>query len=224
MLRMIVISLLITVVYSWNEFRRSVWVLLYGLLRRKRPLKYYSLHTDKLVGTLVTLATIPIGLTYTLFGPGNLSTKLAWMGGGLLLVSLLASGSSLFVRRLRLLGAYEGIERIVPISFSLAGLLSPTFRLFTNLTALPRKVLVKTTFLLSLPAFAGFVLARWNRNLVPGELLPNMNLLLQVLVAALFARIIVEILEQYFHLYRLEKLFSYFRVVLGIMLAAIIIF
>lgn len=223
MLRMILISILLTVVYSWDEFRRSVWVLLYGLFRKKHPLKYYSYKSDKLVGTLVMLATVPVGLTYILFGSGNTWNKLAWIGSGLLLISLLAAGSAVLVRRLRYLGAYEGVERIIPITFSVAGLLAPIFRLFTDFTTLPRKVLVKMTFFLSLPSFLGLSLERLNRNAVPAELLPNMNLLLEVLVAALFVRITVEFLEQYFRLYRLNRLFSYFRVVLGIVLASVLL-
>ncbi len=222
MLKILLVSLLLTLVYSWEEFKRVLRVLFFGLVLKKDPGRYYKAHLDQFVGILIMLATIPIGLAYFLASNGSAFNKLGILALGLFAVSLVAAGSSIMLRRGKLISEYGGIAKLVPITFSLAGLVSPLFRSFGNFEALPRRMLAKFAFFLSLPPLAGLVFKYLN-SASPEVLVPNLDLLTLVLVAALFARIIIDFLERYFHLYRLENLSSYFRVVLGIILATVLL-
>lgn len=220
MTRLILVSLLLTAVYSWEEIKHAVKVLIYGFLRRPRPLRYHGAHIDQFVGVLIMLAIVPISLTYFLASETNIWQKLGYVALALLAISAAAAGSGLMLRRLRYLHTYDGGTKIIPIVFSVAGLVTPAVRIFSGIDILPRKVLAKFAFLLSLPPLLGLVLKNSVAAAVPRpELLPNLNILIIVLTAALFARIAAEFLESHFRLYRLERLFPYFRVLIGILLA-----
>lgn len=223
MARIVLISILLTLVYSWEELKQAVRVLFYRLLRQKRPTRYYTLHLDQFVGTLVLLATIPISLAYFLASQENFLAKLGWLALSLLVISLAAAGSGIFLRRLQYLKAYEGFNKIVPLTFSVAGFVSPFFQLFNSSAILPRNVLAKFAFFLSLPPLAGLFLKHLVNSSSPQAFLPHQDILIYILVVALFMRLVIEFLERYFRLYRLEKLFSYFRVILGIILAVLIL-
>lgn len=222
MLKLLLVSLLLTIVYSWEEFKRAFLTVLFGLLK-KNPGRYYSAHLDQFVGTIVMVAAVPLGLVYFLGSRQALPNKLFWLFAGLLAISLVSAGSAIFIRRLKIVGQAAGAEKIIPLVYSLLGFLSPGFQVFTGVGSHQRRALAKLAFFLSLPALAGLVI----KYLIgyaapPNQLLPNLDVGIVTLVGALIIRIVVEFLEQFFRLYRLETLFSYFRVVLGIALAAIL--
>lgn len=223
MTRIILLSILITVVYSWEEFKRTMRVLVYQIFRKRKPSGHYSFETDKLVSILVMLGSIPIGLTYFLASEEDIWAKLSILFAGFVVIALVAAGSAIFLRRIRLASSYEGVVKLVPLGFSLAGFLTPTFRVFGDAFVLPRSVLAKFAFWLSLPPAVGLILKYATDLTTPEILIPNIDALIKILMAVLFAQITAEFLGRYLRIYNLRRLFSYARIVLGIILAVILL-
>ncbi|MEK9180972.1 MAG: hypothetical protein AAB871_01940 [Patescibacteria group bacterium] len=222
MLKLLLISILLTIVYSWEEFKHALRTLAYGLLK-KNPPRYYAAHIDQFVGTIVMVAAAPVGLIYFLGSQQTLASKLFWLFAGLLLVSFVSAGSAIFARRLKMTSNVSGAQKIIPLTYAVLGLFTPMFQFFTGIGEGQRRGLTKLTFYLSLPALIGLLFKYLlDYSAPPAELLPNLDAGIVVLVGALFIRIVVELLETAFRLYRLETLFSYFRILLGIALAAIL--
>lgn len=239
MSRIVLLSLLLTLIYSWEECKRLIRIfvkLVFRKLQGRPPLHLPQAKgplgqsvseargrgegVDQMVSVLVMLATIPIGLTYLLAGSGNIFQKLAILGGVLLLVSTAAVLSSALVTRHNM-----GVSRVLPFGVGIVNLFAPAIAVIAESAYLPRRVLAKFALFLSLPPLLGLVFHHLNYGSNIGrELLPNLDILTVVLVSSLFLRITVEFLERYFRFYRLEKLFSYYRVVLGIGLAAVLLF
>lgn len=75
---------------------------------------------------------------------------------------------------------------------------------------------------LSLPALAGLAITCFSpKDIITGEILPNMNALLTVMVGGLFINIAVRLLEKYSRL-NAAGLLSYFRIVLGILILVVL--
>lgn len=219
MLRLLAISVLLTIVYSWEDFRQMIRVLAAGLLKRD-PGHYYLSRLDQLVGTLVLLATIPFGLAYFLVSRQPLGYRLAMLAMQLLAFAVTAAGVRTLLFWMNETSDSAGPARYVPLVLALGGMFSPVAHLFSG-SPRYRGTLAKFAFLMSIPPLVGLLLQGLLRYSSPtGNYLPNLDLLVGFLVGALFIRITIEFLERYFRLYRLEGLFSYVRIVLGIALAA----
>lgn len=219
MLRVLSLSILLTAVYSWEDLKRTIRIIAYGLAGRKHPGYYYLSRLDRMVGTLVLTATIPIALTYYLVSPGTVGVKLFWLAFQLVLFTVLAAGAGTFVRWVRASKHFHGKEKTIPLTLSVAGLVAPVFALFGGGSAVEHRPLLKFAFLMSLPPLAGLLLYKLvHYHPTYTSLLPNIDNLIALLVVALFMRITIEVLERYFKLYRLERVFSYFRILLGIAL------
>lgn len=211
MTRVVVISLLLTVIYSWEECKRAARVLFFGLLRRRAPGKYYAAHLDQWVSILIMFATIPLGLSLLLTNGGNVFTKMTYLLGLLLAVSAVAAFSGALLRHIYFIGA--------PLRFS--SIAAPMIALFAETAVLPRKTLAKFAVYLALPPLTGLTLrAAHGFAGTPSELLPNINLLIVVLVIALFLRVAIDFLETHFRLYCLKQLSAFVRVAAGIALVA----
>src|SRR3989344_3272350 len=223
MIRILILSLLFTIVYSWEDFKRTLKILFLGLLKRD-PGYYYMSRLDQMVGTLVLIATIPIGLTYFLVSDRPILPKLAILAITLLLVSFLAAASGGVARWAMVTRRTEGSRKIIPITLAIGSLFSPLVAIFSGAGALHRSHLAKIALLLSLPPLVGLVIkGLLTRSNPPELLIPNYDALITLLVGALIIRIVIEILERFFRLYSLERLFSYVRILLGIALAATMI-
>ena len=214
MARILAISILLLVVYSWEDLKWILRRLAFSIFKgRNDPGKRTrALKLDERVGILVLLATVPIGLFYFISQADNLFAKLAWIGGILVALAIVAILSEILLRRTQVTTPLVGI----------VSLFSPMFATVAETAYLPRKVLAKFALLLSLPVFGGLLIHRVS-SLAPESLVLRLDLLTIVLVGSLLLRLTVELLEYYFHLYNLEKLFSYYRVALGIALAIILL-
>ncbi|MDP3741236.1 MAG: hypothetical protein Q8R08_02815 [bacterium] len=213
MARILAIILLFTIVYSWEEFKLFLRKLVFYFLKTPPlipPLDRRG--TDQKVGTLVILATVPIGLFYYISHAENIWARLIWIGAGLLAIAGAAIASEILLRR----------AHYATTIASLVVLFSPVVAGFAETAHLPRKVLAKFALLLSIPVFVGLLL-RYTNNLSPESLIAGFDLLTIILIGSLFLRLTIDLLEHYFQLYRLEKLFSYFRVALGVALAGILL-
>lgn len=223
MIKVLAVSILLTAVYSWEEFKRTIWVLLYGAARKQKPLRYYAAHADRFVSIAVMLFTVPLGLLYLAGGSQSLAVKLSLLTFGLLGVSAVAAASSIIARNFKL--ASYGFEKISPISFSLASLVAPTFAVFSDVTLLPRKILSRFAFLLSLPPAIGFGLKYMTDRAIPSaELLPHTDALIFILVGALFAQMTISLLGPLLGRFRYRRLSVYFRIILGIILSSALFF
>ncbi|OGE81321.1 MAG: hypothetical protein A2826_02065 [Candidatus Doudnabacteria bacterium RIFCSPHIGHO2_01_FULL_43_23] len=223
MFKLILVSILLTLVYSWEEIKRTIFVLFRGATKNDTR-GYYAYRIDQMVGTLIMLAAVPIGLTWLLASEGSLLPRLGWLALILLVISLLATGTGIFVRRMRMARGTEGAEKMIPIAFAVLGLFSPLFQSVNNFSGLPRSVIGKFAFTLALPPLAGFVIKSVNDSVVTeAALLPHLDALTILLVVALIIQITAEFLRQFFRAYRLEKFFSYFRVILGICLITVML-
>ncbi|MCL5436149.1 MAG: hypothetical protein M1275_03650 [Patescibacteria group bacterium] len=219
MLKLIFLSLLLTFVFSWEECKRTVRLLAYGLFRRRDPKKYYSERLDKFVGALILLFSIPLALLNYLTSTGDFLHKLWMLALQLLVLSLLAMGLEKFLYWTRASKYEAGAKKLVPLTFSVLGLLSPIFHPFAGLDGHTRKILAKFIFFLSLPALAGIALRYFGNIPAPsGVYLHNLDAGIALLVGSLVIRITVDFLEIYFRKLPLEKFFAYYRVALGIAL------
>lgn len=215
MARILAISLLLIVVYSWEEVKYFLRKLVFRVFRHESELtgqRERAQKTDGSVGILVVTATVPVGLVYFISHAQSIWVKLVWIGIALILVALFAIVSELLLRRGQL---------ATPL-VSLVSMFAPMVAAVADSANLPRKILAKFALFLSLPIFAGLLLRHLNRP-APESLIAELDLLTIVLICSLILRITVELLEHYFHLYKLERLFSYYRIVLGIVLAAILL-
>lgn len=213
MSRILLVSILLTVVYSWEEFKRALFVFFKGFLLRRDTGRYFAAHVDQFVSMAVIFVTVPLGLSYLLLSGIQSDTTYLYAGFALVLVSVVAFLAGTWAR-FSLLGK----------SLSLTSVFYPKLASFAEAGGLPRLAFVKFATLLSLPAFIGFLTRHFSTAVLPKtELLPSIDLLVAVLIVALFARICIDVLERHFRSHRLKKVFGYYRIVLGIILAAILL-
>jgi len=222
-MKLLLFSILLAVVYSWDDVVRLILTILYGLFRRD-PLHYYQSHTDHLVGPIVMVAVLPITLV-GLLASGPLSLKtFAVAAITLLIVSILAAGSGVFVRRMRAFSDTETSKKSAAFVYAALGLLSPLASPMLIYEILPRADLARITFWLALPPLTGLAIAYGNRvTEAPAQLLPNLDALTILLVIGLIAILAIKMLSRAFHSYRINSLFSYLRIILGIILAVVIV-
>lgn len=215
MARILAISILLLIVYSWEDLKWILRRLAFSIFKRRNGpgKRLLAQKLDERVGILVILATVPIGFVYMISQADNIFSKLIWIGGILIGLAVAAITSEVLLRR--------AARYATPLG-GIVSLFAPMFAVAAETAYLPRKVMAKFAFLLALPPLAGLVLKYLN-NSTYEVLIPRLDILTAVLVGSLFLRITIEFLEHYFHLYNLEKLFSYYRVVLGIVLAIILL-
>ena len=212
MTRILLLSMLLTMVYSWEEMKRAVRVLFYRLIIKKRPLfgPQGAIRIDEAVSTAVVFAAIPLSLTYLLVS-SNPFRALGVLALVLVGASAVAYASAVAMRRFNPL----------PAGFALAAIAMPALG---NLAILPRKLLSRFSLYLALPPAVGLALRFAVNNYgAPAEFLPNLDILILVLVGALFAQIAAEFVGRHLRAFRRFKLFSYYRVALGVVLAAILL-
>ncbi|MBI4049638.1 MAG: hypothetical protein HY395_02365 [Candidatus Doudnabacteria bacterium] len=219
MQKLILLSILLTLVYSWEDLKRFLMLMIRHRSRNKHY--YHNPHLDQFVATILMFAMLPVSLTFFLASEAPLDRKLIWLAGELLLISCLTYGLGKFLSRLRLLNYATGAEKIAVVTYSLAGLVSPAVR-WVDPWSIERKLIGKFTFWLSLPALFGLMLrylVGWSNH----ELLPHLDLLIQIVVGGLIINIAVEFLEKHFSSHRHAYLSTYFRILLGIAVGFVLI-
>ncbi len=181
-MKILALSILLTLVYSWEEFKYTLRALVRGLIfRNQNPVQYLQGNIDKFVGTLIMIATIPIGLTFYLTSQEPSVYKLGWLALILFAISLVAAGSGIFLRRLRYTQQYEGTEAVIMTGYSILGLLSPAFRMFGGLDRSNSRTIGKLAFTLSIPPLIGFGFKYLADNSVEQVLIPQIDALIFVL-------------------------------------------
>ncbi|OGE74530.1 MAG: hypothetical protein A3K06_02175 [Candidatus Doudnabacteria bacterium RIFCSPHIGHO2_01_52_17] len=221
--RLILVSILVTIVYSWDDFQRILRILFYAILRKQRPAQILAANSDRLVSIILVFATLPIGLSYLLAGHGPFLPKLLLVGFGFLVISFVAFLASSVAKYYRVAFALDGTLKLASFGFTLGSLVAPVLASLAEPSILPRRLFAKLAVFLSLPPLIVVLLKVLNYHYAPEELLPNIDVLLQVLLVALFARIAIEFLSHYLRILRFHSFSGYFRVVLGVVLSSILL-
>ncbi len=219
MTRLYLLILLLTVVYSWEEMK-YVWVVIFRKLRNKNPNYQKNSELDALVMDIVLIATIPISLAYLILSEGSLPHKLIIVLSEILLLSLAIKGIETYKFRRRFTKDYTGSDKIVAIIFSLAGLVSPSWKLAVK-TVSSTANLSKYLFALALPLISGLVLAVTIRKFGLEEMQSKLDQLIIIAVLALMLNITIEILETIFKSKNL-RISVLMRVALGILIIAVL--
>src|SRR3989338_3681436 len=219
--KLILFSILFTVVLAWDETKHFFKFLALRLLGGKRH--YLKRTGDKSVGVLLMYLTIPISIMYFAASEGPLHRKLLLLAIQLLAIYFLSLGISNVLRRSRLVKHGEGSEKILLASYALLGLFTPAFKVFAD-THNESKILGKFTLLLSLPALAALALKHLAYDAIPDNmLLPNIDLLIMVVFFGLLLQITIGVLEKVLHMYAMRFFTSYLRLALGIVVTLMII-
>ena len=213
MIRLIEATILITVVYSWEDLKRTLVWSMRSILRQKNK-TYTSNNYDQIVGTALVLATLPANLVYLLLGEGALMIKLLVVLSELLLIGLLVEVVEVFIHLANAQPHQTGIW--VMISSVLIGAAQPTVRLAGQIIS--HKELF-TSYLrhLIFPILFGIGLKFWVDHYGSDVVAAHSDTLVGIAVAGVVINVTIELLERFFRRHRIP-LSAYFRIVLGLLL------
>lgn len=215
-MRFILFAILLTVVYSWEEISSGILQIIQkGKGRHPHHPDYAA---DEYVVNAVLFFAIPLSLIYFLASDHSTTTKLALLAGQLILVAFLSNAARIFWNRAGLINKYHGLEKVGAIGFALSGLVSPIMHLFSYTARSSYEVIGKFAALLSLPVLAGLVITFISpKDILSGDVLPNTNNLIVVMVGGLMILIAVQTLEKHFHIKHV-KIFTFIRILIGILI------
>jgi hypothetical protein len=213
--RLLLLILLLTVVYSWEE-SKYVLVAIWSKLIRRNKNYHKNPESDVLVSDIVMIATIPLSLGYLIMSDQNLPAKLLTVIAEFLFIGLLLKGIREFAWRRRMTRHYEGFYQLTSLVYSLAGLVSPAMGLASNLVQAgvrPGRYLLS----LVMPLASGLGLAFAVRYIGMEEFISKSDQLIAIATLALILNVTIEILEKIFRSNRMH-LSSLLRVALGIVI------
>lgn len=223
MTRLVLLILLLTVVYSWEEFK-YVLVVIWSKFSKQSIIYPPRLgetgqknsETDVLVSDIVLVATVPLNLSYLILGPGSLTLKLLAVLAEFLVLGLVLKGIEEYQWRRRFTSHYEGMDNVIATIFSLVGLVSPSWK-FAARTVRTTGHTGKYLLVLALPLCSGIALSIVAHRLGPEEFQSRLDPLIAVATLGLVLNVTIEILE---HMLKSNKLHltSLMRVVLGIVI------
>lgn len=223
MTKVFLLTLLLTVVYSWEEIKRSSRLALYGLLKKQKPEYFYNNHLDQYVSTIILLAVIPITFSYLLSNSENTTKTLFWIMVELIIVGLIVNGVGIFLKRIKYLNEYDGMYKFLGLGYSLLGLISPLGRTVSSLAVLDKNILSKSALSLTLPPVVGLML-KWliNHTGINAIFIFHLDQLIIIVVIGLFILTTIVFLKKYFWKFNLN-LSGLFRILLGILIMTILI-
>jgi undecaprenyl pyrophosphate phosphatase UppP len=217
MTKLILATVLITVVYSWEDLKWTLLRSVRKILKQKSQARIEN-NLDVLVGTALILATFPANLVMLLVAPGSLIAKLAVILTELLFIGL--------------------VVQIVEKLLSYAPAHSPQVGIWTALTQIVTRLPGPTlqvagsiinnkelfgTYLkhLAIPIAFGLGLKIISDKFGLDAVQSHADMLIGIAVGALMISITIKLLEKFFRSNNM-KLFSYFRIFLGIVIIAIL--
>lgn len=215
MQRLTLLILLLTVVYSWEQFKYVI-VVIWSKISKRNKNYPQNPETDILVSDLVLIATVPISLAYLIMGQSNLPVKLLVLLVEFIVVGLVLKGIQEYFWRRNFTRHYEGFDKVVALGFSLLGLVSPSLRVAQDVYRVsPRPG--KYLRALILPLAAGLVLAIAVHKLGPEEFNSHLDELIAIAILGLVLNVTIDFLQKLFRSNRFH-LDSLLRVVLGIVI------
>ncbi|HYC79743.1 MAG TPA: hypothetical protein VEC17_01830 [Candidatus Binatia bacterium] len=219
MSRILLFSILLVVVYQFDELLK---MLNYILLRvTRKEYRKLVLDSDRYVGTVLAIIGMPLALNYLLVSDQPLQMKLLIIAFLYVLFTILASGVTVFNKRLKHVEQYG---QLVGMTYAVAGLFQPVIRTVPWYSGHATKELAKLGFLFCIPAFIGWGFKTYyDNNLFETEMVKYMDTAIIVMVGGLFVIITVKSLEKYLSKANLNYL-GYLRIVLGAVLSVILFF
>ncbi len=223
MFSLLTLSLLLAAVYQWEELKRAVRIVAYGIVRAERKADYYARHYDELVGGALLAMTVPFSMTYLLTTTGSLEKRLLSLAAQLLIIATAAAISSMVVRWQLIRKRHEAGERWAPLALYLAGAAAPILHFFNPGVLYRHAAIARLAIALSIGPLTGLVCV-YLLGYAPqnGQYLPNLHALIGVLVGALIVRIAIDALEKAFRPMPARKFSLYLRVTLGLALIGIL--
>ena len=215
MTRLVLLILLLTVVYSWEELK-YVLVVIWSKLRNKKTIYEKFSETDDLVADIVLVATVPLSLAYLILNPGSLPLKLFIILAEFVGMSLLLKGLEEYRWRRRFTKDSVGTNKIIAIAFSLIGLVSPSWRFASNAARSTTRI-SRYLLTLAIPLTSGLGLAIAAHRLGSDEFQSRLDPLIAVATLGLVLNATIEILEHTFKSNNI-RLLSFARIILGIAL------
>ena len=125
MAKIFLVSLLLMLVYSWEEFKHSVKFFLRLLIYHKTAPSAYSKAIDRFVSMSISLAAIPIGLAFFLESRSFSISNLIWLIATLCGVALIAWFAAFIIKHLSDLPYYREVGTGALAAYSVASLVSP---------------------------------------------------------------------------------------------------
>ncbi|MBI3952705.1 MAG: hypothetical protein HY336_01990 [Candidatus Doudnabacteria bacterium] len=218
MARLILFSILFTIVYSWPETKHAIKIILYRLFAKKSP--YYSRNNDD-VGLVLMFMTLPISLVLFLSTTQDLNHKLILISLQLLLTATVSFGVAEFLKRLRYLKHAQHSEKILFAAYAVLGFLTPAFKVAVG-SDKESRALAKIAFTLSIPALLAVGLKFLTDKTSSETLIPNLDILITVMFGSAVVLVTINFLEAYLRIYRFRQSASYFRLLLGLILILIL--
>lgn len=215
--RLILATLLITVVYSWEDLKQTLIRSARSILKRKhRP--HVENNIDEVVGTALILATLPSNLVLLLITPGSLMAKLLVVLTELLLIGLVVKIVEKILGQSR--SAHQSPGIWVAIQDIIVSLPSPSLRVASSIMSNKR---LFGTYLkhLTIPILFGIGLKFLTDRLGLEAVQAHSDMLIGVAIGALMIAITIQLLEKFFRSNNL-RLFSYFRIALGVLILAVL--
>lgn len=216
MSRLILVTILITVVFSWEDLK---WSLL-GLVKRIRNQKFHSHsqnNVDQLVGAVLILAFTPVNLVYLMLAEGSLYGKFGLIAVQLIIIGIVAQIVQIISDRGK---EYRHTDFLTASLHFVSSVFSPSIRLGGQMITHHRLFGSYIRHLL-IPIVFGFVLKFAAEKYGLEALQTNLDTLIIIAVAGLILIVSVEILEKFFRFHNF-KLFSYFRIVLGLVILLVL--
>lgn len=220
MIKILLISSLLGIVYQFNELVR---LLLNGLSRITKRKYNISLHTDQHVGTAMAIIGMPIILNYLFTSGQKLSESLFFIAAVLILFYVLCVIIHVLLKQTSHLNYYNGASGIISVGYTLSAIFHPILRTMPWHAGREAKMLGKLALMLAVPVVGGLIL----RNIFEPDIYQNRfakawDVALVVMVGGIFILITTRALKKHFKRSKMP-IFGYYRVALGLVVTWILV-
>lgn len=222
MAKILLFSILLVLVYQFDEVVRGVLHIMRRVLKQK--LHYVIRDSDHYVGTALTIATMPLLLYSIMASEQELIVKLIWLACVYLGFAVAAAGLGYFLGQIRHLKTREGYDLAFSALGVVGGLFHPSLNMVPWHAGRERMTFAKLAFLLSIPAvLAALFKIYYDQSMYQAELSEYLDVLIIVLIGGVFINITISALEKYLKTNNLG-IFSYFRIAAGLGVAFYLIY
>jgi hypothetical protein len=222
--KLILLSILLSMIYSWEEIKKTLYVLARARFAKHIPKHYLEHHADQIVSTAVLLFAIPFTLSFHLVSSQNLLSSMLWIILELGAINLITRGLVRATRKLSHGRLYDEQYKFITAGSAVLGFVSPTWNALSALPSLEKKALTKFTLSLSYPLLVGIGL-KFLVNSVGADfpIMEKLNALIVIAVIGLFLEVITSSLSAHLHRNKIS-LTSFARILLGIVIISVLVF
>jgi undecaprenyl pyrophosphate phosphatase UppP len=214
MVKLLLFTILILFVYQFDDVLRGLHLAVSKI--RNKKYKQLVLDSDRYVAMAMTIIGMPLALNYMLTSDHSLGLKFLYIGLTFLIFGILISGIGIFMKRLKHLSYYENVNMFAGSIYAIAGLFHPVMNYVPWHSGRDRVGLARFAMLLSIPPLVAILFrAYYDQYSFQAEFLRYIDVLLVVLVGALFMLLTIRMLSR-FLIHSNLNLAAYMRVVIGI--------